>query len=84
MGGPVRVCKYSVDNNVLQIVLIAIPDGYLVNTAVNMPGKLYRMGGMDIGVIQKMFIYLLAGEGIQLYSKNTFFNIVQLQPELLL
>ena len=84
MGGPVRVCKYSVDNNVLYIVLIAIPDGYLVNTAVNMPGKLYRMCGMNIGVIQKMFIYLLAGEGIQLYSKNTFFNIVQLQPELLL
>jgi len=65
-------------------MLIAIPDGYLVNTAVNMPRKLYRMGGMNIGVIQKMFIYLLAGERVQLYGKNTFFNIVQLQPELLL
>jgi hypothetical protein len=66
------------------MVLIAIPDGYLVNTAVNMPGKFYRMGGMNIGVIQKMLIYLLAGEGIQLYGKNTFFNMVQLKPELLL
>lgn len=84
MGRPVRVCKYSVNNNVLHIVLFAKPDGYLVNTAVNMAGKLYRMGGMDLGVIQKMLIYLLAGEGIQLYGKNTFFNMVQLQPELLL
>jgi len=31
-----------------------------------------------------MFKYLLAGKGVQLYGKNTFFNIVQLQPELLL
>jgi hypothetical protein len=66
------------------MVLIAIPDGYLVNTTVNMPGKLYRMCGVKIGVVQKMFKYLLAGKGVQLYGKNTFFNIVQLQPEFLL
>ena len=64
MGGPVRVCKYLVYNNVLNMVLIAIPDGYLVNAAVNMPGKLYCMYGVKIGVIQEMFIYLLAGKGV--------------------
>jgi hypothetical protein len=65
-------------------MIIAHPDGYFVNTAVNMPGKLYCMDRMEIGVIQKMLKNLLAGEGVQLYGKNTFFNTVQLQPELLL
>jgi hypothetical protein len=45
------VLNGSVNNDGLNKMLIAHSDGYLVNTTVNMTGQLYRMGGMEIGVI---------------------------------